>query len=260
MRRSSSPTSVPVWCAWNGPQATLRWQAPVWEGPSGERGSLPFLHFNTKKRSLALDIERWQGRPVLDRLLASSDVLIDNYDPARAARLDRDRIRSLAHGLIHMRITGFGESGPHTGYLWSDLVAQAMAGVMVLTGFPDDPPVRLPGAQSYHQASLEAAVGTAALVVRRDQDGRGRQLEVSMQDALAMTTLQTANLNHSTQVGVVPLRTGSGNPARDFSQPGRHGRSLRQTLYPCRDGAVVVGMRLIESRAGDRRAHGADLA
>lgn len=226
----------------------MRRQAPLFEGPSGATRSLPFLHFNTNKRSLALDYEATAGREVLDRLLPSADVLIESFHPAEAERLGltNEHVAGVAPRLIHASVTGFGIGGPHGDYRWSDLVAQAMAGLLMLTGFPEDPPVRLPAAQAYHQASLEAAVGVMALVFRRDDDGRGGHVEVSMQDALAISTLQTANLNHWTQLHVVPIRTGSGNPARDFSSGSTHGKSVRRTVYRCRDGWLVTGLRMVD--------------
>ena len=237
----------------------LRTQHPLFDpGPeSGAVGpvSLPYLHFNSNKRAIALDLETSEGRVVLERLIGDADVVLESYHPTEAERigLSADRLASVNRQLVHTSITGFGLSGPHRDYISSDLVAQAMSGLMVLTGFPDDPPARLPAAQAYHQVSLEAAVGTMAVILQRDLGGGGGHVELSMQDALAVSTAQTANLNHWTQLKVVPLRAGTGNPARTFEvdddgavTAGGHGAAPRRTIFECSDGWAVITPRLVD--------------
>lgn len=231
----------------------MRKQRPLFDAPSGVQRSLPFLHYNTNKRSLAVDLEAGAGREVLDRLLESADVLIESYEPREAERLGitRQRLGALNPALIHASVTGFGLEGPHRDYRWSDIVGQAMAGLIVLTGFPEDPPVRIPAGQAYHQASFDAAVGAMALVLRRDlgdRDGsgaRGGHVEVSMQDSLAVSTAQTANLNQWTQLKVVPRRFGTGTVARAYG-PDASQIAPRRTFFRCADGWAIVAVRLVD--------------
>lgn len=237
----------------------MRTQRPLFDRPAeavaGGPVSLPYLHFNANKRGIALDLEAPEGRVVLERLIGTADVVLESYHPSQAERigLSADHLASLNRQLVHTSITGFGLSGPHRDYVTSDLIAQAMSGLMVLTGFPDDPPARLPAAQAYHQVSLEAAVGTMAVILQRDLGGGGGHVEVSMQDALAVSTAQTSNLNHWTQLKVVPLRAGTGNPARTFDVtedgtivPGSHGAAPRRTVFECSDGWAVITPRLVD--------------
>lgn len=231
----------------------MRGQRPLFDAPSGAQRSLPFLHYNANKRSLALDLETGTGRAVLDRLLVSADVLIESYEPADGERLGltRSRLGALNPALIHTSVTGFGLEGPHRDYRWSDLVAQAMSGLILLTGFPEDPPVRIPAGQAYHQASFDAAIGAMALVLRRDlgardgSGGRGGHVEISMQDSLAISTFQTANLNHWTQLKVVPRRFGTGTVARAIGPDGSQ-IAPRRTFYRCLDGWAIVAARLVD--------------
>ena len=136
------------------------------------------------------------------------DVVIDGFRPSEAARLGlaREDLRHINPHIVRTSITAFGQTGPHADWVGTDLIAQAMSGVMVLNGLPEDPPVRLPLGQAYHLASLHAALGTLAAVLRRDATREGAEIDISMQDSLALTTAQVANLNLYTRLGQAPHR------------------------------------------------------
>jgi crotonobetainyl-CoA:carnitine CoA-transferase CaiB-like acyl-CoA transferase len=226
----------------------MRRMSPLVRGRDGRAYSLSHLHYNTNKRSLALDVQSPEGSSLLKRMLQTADVLVDCFRPEEAARLDLtyDRLRALNPRLIHTSITGFGLTGPHAAWKANDLVGQAVAGVMVLTGFPEDPPARMPFLQAYHQASLHGAVATMSAVVARDRTGEGTEVEVSMQDAMALTTIQSANLNTWTRMGVVPSRLGTGSVARRYDSDGRQLRQPgERRLYRCQDGWMIFSVRPI---------------
>src|SRR5262249_38897761 len=177
--------------------------------------SLYRWHFHANKRSLAADVATAEGRELTYRLLQVADVLVESYadEEARDLGLDEASVRRLAPRLIHASITPFGREGAFAGYVATDLVGQAMSGLMALTGFPDDPPNQLGAEQAYHQASLHAAVGILLALHAREADGVGRHVEVVLQDCTSMATLQTANLNFYLRDGTVRKRAGLGrNP------------------------------------------------
>ncbi len=202
--------------------------------------SLYRWHFHTNKRSILLDINSSSGREVFDSLLSASDALVDTYGPSEAAALglDAQRLRQAYPALVHTTITGFGSDGPYKDYKASDIVAQAMGGLMAITGFPEDPPNQLGGEQAYHMASLHAAMGTVLALLSRDLDGKGRDVQIAMQDCVSMATLQTANFNSYTWHGIVRSRTGL-NHAFSVGQQQLVRPQPPRTLYACKDGWVA---------------------
>jgi benzylsuccinate CoA-transferase BbsE subunit len=202
--------------------------------------SLYRWHYHTNKRSILLDINSSSGRRVFDALLSAADVLVDTYRPSEAAAqgLDGPRLRQDYPALVHTTITGFGPDGPYVDYKATDIVAQAMGGLMAITGFPEDPPNQLGGEQAYHMASLHAAVGTLLALLGRDLDGAGRDVQVAMQDCVSMATLQTANFNNYTWHGIVRSRTGLNHPF-SVEQPPSERRQVHSPLYACKDGWIA---------------------
>ena len=196
----------------------------------GERGierSLYHQHFNANKRGVTIDVNSERGAELVRRLASTADVLIETASPGAmdTLGLGYEALRVSNRGLLYVTITPFGQAGPFRDYRGSDLIATATSGLMYLNGYPDDPP-NLPGAeQAYHMGSLVAASATLVALVGRDRDpgGRGRRIDVSLQEAAAMATLQTANANIFTWLGQIPKRAGL------------HALTGGRVLYQCRD-------------------------
>ena len=210
---------------------------PFLESEDASR-SLYRYHFHTNKRSVALDLQTPEGHEVLDQLLSATDILLDTLPSQEAASLglDPSSIREKHPALIRTSITGFGSDGARRDYQVSDLVGLAMGGLMAITGFPEDPPNQLGGEQAYHSASLHAAVGTLLAVAQRSADGKGRYVEVAVQDAVSMAILQTANFNFYTRQGVVPARTGT-EPRTAAAGNARAPRG--PSIVRCKDGWIT---------------------
>ena len=212
-----------------GDSARLR--QPFLDGEPGIERSLYHLHFNANKRSVILDLNSPENREQLRRLAVSSDVLIETASPGEmdAMGLGYDDLRILNPGLLYVAITPFGQNGPLRHYRGNDLIGAATSGLMYLNGFPEDPPNQPGAEQAYHMASLVAVSATTmALVAReRDPDSLGRRIDVSMQEATSMATLQTANANIYTWHGQIPKRIGN------QTQAGGRG------LFKCRDGGWI---------------------
>jgi len=158
--------------------------------------SLYWLNLNTNKRSITLDIAKPEARPVLEKLIATCDVVVETFEPGYMASLGLgyEALEKLRPGIILTSITGFGQTGPRAKYKAPDIVGVASGGVMWLAGEPADPPNVPPWKQGFISASIIGAAGTLTALVYRDRTGEGQHVDVSMQEALSLdqeTAMQT---------------------------------------------------------------------
>ena len=193
--------------------------------------SLHHLHFNAGKRGITLDVHTPRGIELLRRMATVADIWLETDAPGvmEALGLGYRALVEVNPALVYASLTPFGSEGPMAQYRANDLVSVAMSGLMYLNGFPEDPPIA-PGAEQAYQIASAALVASTLVAVAgrtRDPEGRGRHVEVSVQDAMAMATVQTANANFYTWHGRIPKRVG-------FSAP----PALRN-LFTCADGLWV---------------------
>ncbi len=209
----------------------VRSRAPFLGGQPGAERSLYHLHFNANKRSVTLDLGSGEGVERLRRLAASADMLIETAAPGAFDALGAgyEVLHTLNPALIYVTVTPFGQDGPHREYRGNDLIAVAASGLMYLNGFPEDPPNQPGAEQAYHMGSLAAFSGALLALAGRERDPqrRGRRVDVSLQEATSMSTIQTANANIFSWHGQIPKRMG-------IEAPGG-GRGL----FLCRDGRWV---------------------
>jgi len=142
------------------------------------------LSVNRGKESIALDLKRAGDLAVAEALLARADVLVENFRPGVMDRLGLgwERLHARHPGLIYAATSGFGHTGPYAGYAAFDLVAQAMGGVMSLTGHGGDPPTRVGTSIGDLAAGLYTAIGINAALVHRARTGEGLKIDVAMLD------------------------------------------------------------------------------
>lgn len=148
--------------------------------------SLFFLSFNANKRSLTLNLKTPGGKEVFRRLLATADVLLENFGPGVLERLGFgwEALRALNRRLVYASIKGFGSYGPHADYKSYEPIAQAMGGAMSVTGFPDAPPTYTWASIGDSGTGMHCVIGILAALMQRHATGEGQQVEVSMQDAV----------------------------------------------------------------------------
>ena len=189
--------------------------------PSDRGESAYYLSINRNKRGMRVDLKHDSGRDVVRRLLARSDVLVENNRPGRFARLGfaDDEIERLNPRLVHLSITGYGPDGPAADRPGFDFIVQATAGLMSITGAPDEAggePTKVGVAIADLVTGMQGAVAVLAALMARDGDGtaasgRGQRIDISLfESTLASLVNQAASY---LLAGVVPGRMGNRHPS-----------------------------------------------
>lgn len=151
-----------------------------------DQGSLWSMVQSRNKRLIAIDLRREQGQEIVRRLAARVDVVIENFRPGRLEswNLGPDRLREVNPGLIVVRISGFGQTGPYRDRPGFGSVGESMGGLRYVTGFPDRPPLKMGVSIGDAIAALYAALGALAAVRRRYETGRGEVVDVALSEAV----------------------------------------------------------------------------
>ena len=182
-------------------------------GPSFYGGESPyFLSVNRNKRSCTIDLKSEMGRTILWRLLASADVLIENFRPGAMTRLGFDyaSVSAKHPRLVYCSISGFGDSGPDAGRPGYDLIVQGESGLMDLTGETDGPPMRVGTSITDVTSGLMAAQGILLALYARRTTGCGQHVRIAMLDVVA--SLLTYNTGSYFASGKSPTRCGNTHP------------------------------------------------
>jgi CoA:oxalate CoA-transferase len=171
-----------------------------------------FANYNRNKRSITLNLRSEEGRDILGRLIAKSDVLMDNYRPGvlDAMGFTDERLRALNARLVRGSVTGFGTTGPYRDRPSFDFIAQAMSGFMSVNGTADQPPIRSGPPVSDLIAGLYAALGIVAGLLRERRTGEGGTASVSLTGGLISFLGFMATDYFAT--GRLPKRTGNDHP------------------------------------------------
>ena len=149
-----------------------------------------FLFLNANKKSVTLNLKHARGREMFEAMVAKAHAVVENFGPGAMERLGwgYETLRRLNPRIIVASIKGFGSSGPYAQYKSFEFVAQAMGGVMSLTGEADGRPMRIPAGLGDTVTGLHCAIGILAAVVQRQVTGVGQQIEVSQQDTVVSLT------------------------------------------------------------------------
>jgi CoA:oxalate CoA-transferase len=154
-------------------------------GPFADGQSAYFASLNRGKESIELDLKSEDGKDILRRLLAKADVVVENFRPGTMEKLGFgwDDLHARFPKLIYAAASGFGHSGPYSTRAAYDLVAQAMGGIMSLTGQPDGEPVRVGTSIGDIAAALFTATGISSALYSRTRTGEGVKIDVAMLDS-----------------------------------------------------------------------------
>ena len=147
--------------------------------------SMGFLNMNRNKRSIALNLKSKAGRDVLLRMVKQADILVENYRPGVVKRLgiDYETLSAINPALVYASISGFGQTGPWASRPGFDLMAQAMSGVMSVTGYPGGPPVKAGVPVADIGCALFATYAMLAAYIGRQATGKGQYIDASLFDS-----------------------------------------------------------------------------
>jgi formyl-CoA transferase len=202
----------------------------------GPETPVSFMHatVNRNKKSLTLDLHDARAREILLRLVARTDVVIENFRPGTLEqfRLGFGELRAMKHDLVLISISGFGQYGPAHERAGYDPLAQAESGWMSLNGEPGGVPTKAPTFLGDDLAGLHAALSALAALHHRDLTGEGQHIDVALLDTLLFQS------NGYLTLGAV---------GDELPRLGNQFRiAAPANTYRCRDGLVAAGV-LIDS-------------
>ena len=209
---------------------TRGWGPPFM--PAADGGNLGAAYFhaaNRGKRSIEVDFESEEGRDIVRKLAARSDVLIENFKVGGLAKfgLDYKSLSPLNPRLIYCSVTGFGQDGPYAPRAGYDLLVQGMGGIMSVTGQADGEPMRIgiPVADIF--TGVYSAVGILAALAEREKTGKGTLVDTALLDTQSGVLANQA-LSYFAS-GKAPGRIGNAHPV-----------VVPYQVFPAADGFVII--------------------
>lgn len=191
--------------------------------PDPEMSGL-FLHANTSKLGVTLDLEDEKGRGLLAELAGQADILVEDWPASDPLPIERP-----TH-LIQVSITPFGHRGPYAGYQATDLIAFHASGAgHRYDGMPDREPLRAPCHQSHQWGAIAGATGAMTAYLARALTGRGQRVEVSEAEVIAQMLVAYGQVSVYFDTGRTETRTGW-----RATQGGPNG------MLPCKDGFIAI--------------------
>jgi len=199
--------------------------------PFVEGWSTYFLSVNRNKKSVAVDLKSDDGRRLLEQLIDTADVLVENFRPGTLDRLGFgvDQVRARNPRAIYCSISGYGHDSPRRDEPGYDMVIQGESGLMDVTGFPETGPTKVGVAITDCLAALYAVQGILLAYISRQQTGRGQHLDLALLDSAVSVLGLPAGIVAAT--GASPGRLGNAHPSLAPYQP-----------YPAADGYVIVAV------------------
>ncbi len=199
------------------------------EGMGGARSGSDIQNLHRNKRTITLNLKLDEGKAVFARLAQTADVVVENYRPDVKYRLGVDyaSLEKINPRIILASISGFGQDGPYVERPGFDQIAQGMSGLMSVTGFPGQGPVRTGAAIADVAAGLFAALGVMAALIERERSGKGQWVQSSLLHAgIALLDFQAARY---LKEGEVPSQVGNDHPT-----------SMPTSAYQTADGHINV--------------------
>lgn len=198
--------------------------------PHPEKSGL-FLHLNTNKRSITLDLKSSAGKKIAMGLSMDADLIVENFRPGVMGRLGLglEALQALNPKLVMTSISNFGQSGPYRDYKSSDLLVYGMGGEMNSTGLDDREPIKLGANIVLYQAGSVAAVGSAGALFLSQDDGTGQLVDVSIMET------QVGSIDRRMSALIAYQYTGENSVRAPLGASG-----YPIGVYPCKDGYLEV--------------------
>lgn len=216
----------------DGGDDTRKWGPPFIMGHDGENLSAAYYHStNRGKRSVAIDFSQPEGADTLRRLIATADVLIENFKSGGLKKygLDYESLKSINPRLVYCSITGFGQSGPYAARAGYDFIIQGIGGLMSITGEAGREPQKVGVAVSDIFTGLYAVIAIEAALRHAEKTGEGQHIDMALLDT-QVSILGNQNLNYLVS-GNVPVQMGNA-----------HMNIAPYEVLPVRDGYMVLAV------------------
>ena len=168
-----------------------------------------FVLLNANKKGVTLNLKHERGRQMFADLVKTADVVVENLGPGAMERLGfgYEALAALNPRIISASIKGFSAGGPYENIKSFEWIAQAMSGVMSMTGSPDGPPTRTSAGLGDTGSGIHCAVGILAAIIQRQATGRGQRIDVAQQDVVV--NLHRIHLREFYQTGQAGGRAGN---------------------------------------------------
>lgn len=199
------------------------------DGYTGRRHSADFQNLHRNKKSLTLNLKSDDGKAVFRRLVERSDVVVENYRPRVKDRLgiDYQSLKAINRRIVLASLSGFGQDGPYADRPGVDQIAQGMGGLMAVTGFPDQGPVRAGTAIADLTGGLFLSNGILIALLERERTGEGQWVQTSLLEAMiAMMDFQAARYLVNDDV---PKQAGNSHPTGGATN-----------MFPTSDGHINI--------------------
>ena len=187
-------------------------QTRAW-GPMLNHYSAYFGYINRNKKGITLDLRSEEGKEVFRDLLKTADVVTENYKVGTLEKLgfSYEEMKKINPVIIYGSISGFGLEGPLAKRPAYDIVAQAMSGMMSVTGFPDAPPTKIGPSIGDNYSGAYLCIGILMALYQRERTGEGQRLDVAMVDTL-FSVMENFVMEYTVD-GKIPHRAGNADPS-----------------------------------------------
>jgi glutaryl-CoA transferase len=209
---------------------TRRW-GPPWVEQDGERSAAYYHACNRGKQSIVADFRTDEGKAIVQRLAAQSDVLVENFKHGGLAKygLDYAALHKLNPRLVYCSITGFGHTGPYADLAGYDFIIQGMSGLMDITGEADGAPQKVGIAIADLLTGLYGVIGIQAALAAREKTGKGQHIDMALMDCMTGVLANQA-MNYLVS-GNSPQRMGPAHP-----------NIVPYQAFPVKDGHLIIAV------------------
>ena len=202
---------------------------PFRENCKGMQESLYFANIKRNKKGITLNLKAPEGKALFRKLVQKADIVVENYRPGVMDKLGLgyDVLKEINPRLIYGSVSGFGNTGPYRLRPGYDILAQAMGGLMAITGTVGGPPTRVGSAIGDILGGLHLTIGLLAAVNARNLTGVGQRVDISLMDAVIAATENTAI--KYLESGTIPPRMGN-----------RYAAVSPYDAFQVKDGKIII--------------------